>query len=173
MPLFLLKGDKLIKRNSFAPGQVKITSFFLRSIASSSSYLSCAGARRHRPITSTQSSPHLHTYSFNLILSSSCQPKPERSLLAGGVLGEVAQTTHRHCAVSCALVGLGWRNGTGGSWRRACPDIHGQRASVPAHHCHQLIKVNLQRHQTFKRDSDWSSYQGGSPDRPTACCWWP
>lgn len=54
---------------------------------------------------------------------------PERSLLAGGVLGKVAQTTHRHCGVSCALVGVGWRNGTAGSWR-AGPDIHGQRASV-------------------------------------------
>ena len=49
--------------------------------------------------------------------------------------------------MSCALVGVGWRNGTAGSWR-ACPDIHGQRASVPA--CHQLIKVSLRRQQTLK-----------------------
>ena len=83
--------------------------------------------------------------------------QPERSLLAGGVLGKVAQTTHRHCGVSCALVGVGWRNGTAGSWR-AGPDIHGQRASVvPA--WHQLIKVNLQRHQTLQMVL-------GPPNRP-------
>ena len=72
--LVLLKGEKLMKRERFCSRASRNNFFFLRSIASSSSYLSCAGARRHRPITSTQSSPHLHTYSFNLILSSSCQP---------------------------------------------------------------------------------------------------
>ena len=70
--LVLLKGEKLMKRERFCSRASRNNFFFLRSIASSSSYLSCAGARRHRPITSTQSSPHLHTYSFNLILSSSC-----------------------------------------------------------------------------------------------------
>ena len=99
---------------------------FFVFLSGSCSYLSWAPARRQRPITATQSSPHL-SQRFHPFPPF---PQPERSLLAGGVLGEVAQTTHRHSGVSCALVGVGWRNGTGGCSWRACPDIHGQRASA-------------------------------------------